>query len=80
MDLVDEPAASVAPLLRKYHDSLNGLITSHQLWDFLETVPDANGNVHGCTEGSLGVHSERKRQGMKDTASALRRRQAASAP
>lgn len=47
VELVDEPADAVGPLLDGYRAVLGGQTTSRELWEFLETVPDKNGRCHG---------------------------------
>jgi len=72
VELVDEPPELVAPLLEGYAAVLRGEQSPDQLWGWLQTVPDANGNAHGTTRGSLGVHKERSSRKMKPTAASLR--------
>ena len=70
MELVDEPAEIVAPLLQAYHDVVQGTRTHSDAWMWLQQLPDANGNVHGCTEGSLVARKEKG--SMKQTAASMR--------
>ena len=77
IELVDEPAASVAPLLESYRATLEGRKTVRDAWTFLETMPDANGRRHGVGEGSLAVAAERERADMKQTAYQSKSNQAA---
>lgn len=72
MELVDEDAASVGQLLNGYCELLAGELPTSQLWQRLQRVPDANGRVHGCSEGSLAAKAEVAWSGMKQTAAAQR--------
>lgn len=72
VELVDEDAESVAPLLNGYRDLLRGELSASKLWQRLQRIPDANGRVHGCSEGSLAPKAEVAWSGMKKTAAAQR--------
>ncbi|GFR48190.1 hypothetical protein Agub_g10043 [Astrephomene gubernaculifera] len=72
IELVDEQPEYVAPLLEGYRDVILGRRGPGDLWRWLATLPDANGAVHGVEAGSLQVHKERSRGGMKPTAAALK--------
>lgn len=45
VELVDEPAALVQPLLENYRLVLTGKGSEMDLWRWLETVPDRNGEL-----------------------------------
>lgn len=51
VELVDEPAHVVGPLLQGYRDVLDGGRTPGDLWSWLRTLPDANGRAHGVSPG-----------------------------
>lgn len=76
VELVDKPAEVVAPLLQAYQDVVQGKRTSADAWRWLQTIPDANGNVHGCSQGSLTPRAEPNAATLKLTAAAKRARQA----
>ena len=46
VELVDEPAEAVAPLLQGYRDALSdpSPAQTKRVWQRLKTIPDANGN------------------------------------
>lgn len=73
IELVDEPAHQVKPLLEGYHNLLNGKMTARDLWSELQFVPDANGNAQGVSSGSLRPGSEhgRDKSTMKKTAAQI---------
>ncbi|PNH10386.1 hypothetical protein TSOC_002887 [Tetrabaena socialis] len=75
LELVDEQPQFVAPLLEGYRDVILGRRGPGDLWRWLGTLPDANGAAHGVEAGSLTVHKERARGGMKPTAAALKEQQ-----
>jgi len=80
VELVDEPAHVVGPLLQGYRDVLDGSRTPGDLWSWLRTLPDANGRAHGVSPGSLGAgatRTDRPRESMKPTAAALKAAQQA---
>lgn len=70
VELVDEPAACVAPLLTGYRDALasGGKGAWKDFWSYLGTLPDANGRVMGVGLGSLIVGEEQAKEAMKQTA------------
>jgi len=79
VELVDEPAEYVAPLLEGYRRALQAAIDPRQpqgeeeeLWDWMQGLPDANGRAQGCGLGSLEVRAERNIGSMKRTAASLR--------
>jgi putative protease len=57
VELVDEPAQFVGPLLGAYRDVLTGSRPPGDAWSWLGTLPDANGRAHGVSSGSLAVPS-----------------------
>ena len=65
VELVDEPAAAVAPLLDAYRTALAEPSRVRELWRWLKDIPDSNGNAQGVTLGSLAVSEERTREEMK---------------
>jgi len=73
IELVDEPAHQVKPLLEGYHSLINGRISARDLWAELQFVPDANGNAQGVSSGSLRPGSEHVRDKalMKKTAAQI---------
>jgi hypothetical protein len=72
IELVDEPADSVQSLLEAYHSVLHERQSPQEVFKALQRIPDANGNVHGCVEGSLAVTDEVPWHSMKQTAAAER--------
>ena len=52
-------------------DVLSGGRPPSEVWQYLMTLPDANGRTHGIAGGSLDAHRERGRVGLKPTAAAL---------
>ncbi|KAG2496534.1 hypothetical protein HYH03_005358 [Edaphochlamys debaryana] len=80
VELVDEAPEAVAPLLEGYRDVILGRRGPGDLWRYLSTLPDANGNAHGVDAGSLAPAQERARGAMKPTAAALKQRQEAHPP
>ncbi|MEW5305320.1 MAG: hypothetical protein WDW36_007868 [Sanguina aurantia] len=72
VELVDEPAEYVAPLLQGYHDVLiTNSRTPSNLWSWLAALPDANGIPHGVAGGALESSQEQSRGSLKTTAAAL---------
>lgn len=71
IELVGEPPEAVPELIQRYKSVLEG----KEQWqvaqdlEWLQGVPDSNGNEQGCGEGSLAVRSERSLDTMKPTAS-----------
>jgi hypothetical protein len=53
IELVDEPAHQVAPLLEGYRALLRSEISWRDLWQDLQDVPDANGTPQGVAKGIL---------------------------
>jgi len=68
LELVDEPAAVVRPLLRRHMRALGGEDAPGALWRYLDTLPDARGNVQGVTSGSLRVRAEREAASLRPSA------------
>lgn len=81
IELVDEPAQFVGPILEGYRNTILGSTPPSELWSWLGTLPDANGRAHGVTPGSLESGRERGRSQLKLTATQAkqRRQQAAGA-
>eukprot|EP00466_Bigelowiella_natans_P012210 jgi/Bigna1/34861/e_gw1.7.7.1 len=67
IELVDEPAEQVQPILQRYRDVLEGEMPHQELWKWLHSIPDANGLAQGVTKGSLEPKAERKREDLKPT-------------
>jgi hypothetical protein len=72
IELVDEPADSVKALLMSYYSVLHGQQSAKVVFKALQQIPDANGKVHGCVEGSLAIADEVPWHSMKQTAAAER--------
>ncbi|KAL4437803.1 hypothetical protein ABPG77_005715 [Micractinium sp. CCAP 211/92] len=81
VELVDEPADYVGPLLEGYRRALvaatdpaaaAGRQQAQELWRWMQGLPDANGRSHGVGLGSLEVTAERSAAAMKPTAASLR--------
>jgi hypothetical protein len=53
VELVDELASSVVPLVERYAAALAGELSADSLQEHLATITDANGKMHGATLGSL---------------------------
>ena len=70
VDLVDEPAETVSPLLEAYKDCLLGLKRGRDVVRLVGSFPDANGRSHGAGRGSFEVKKEVDRASMKQTAAA----------
>ena len=68
VELVDEPAAAVGPLLEGYRAVLEGTKRPAALWRELEAVPDANGRAHGVSYGSLRPARERSADSLRPSA------------
>ena len=68
VELVDEPAKVVAPLMEAYRAVLAGERRGSEVVEWVGTLPDANGRSHGAGRGSLEVRKERDRGTMKQTA------------
>eukprot|EP00887_Chlorella_sp_A99_P000141 scaffold16.g141.t1 len=94
VELVDEPAAYVTPLLEGYRQARLAFFilavtsaaaggfrfrTGSELWRFLQELPDANGRAHGVGTGSLETRAERSVASMKPTAASLRQQLEAAA-
>ncbi len=81
---MDEPAHVVAPLLEGYHQALTAAgegrgagwgspqAGARRMWEWMQTLPDANGRSHGVGLGSLEVRAEQAAERMKPTAASLR--------
>lgn len=67
IELVDEPAMVVGPLLQAYRDVARDPRVARQTWRWLQTIPDANGNAQGVTLGSLQHKEEIARSDLKLT-------------
>jgi len=61
LELVDEPASAVQPLVEHYHGALRGTVSVDELWDFLAKLPDANDRPQGVGRGSLDGAAWRER-------------------
>merc|ERR1719235_1374031 len=67
VELVDEPANAVGPLLDAYRSVAANPRRAGEVWNWLKTVPDANGNAQGVTLGSLVDKQEIARDDLKLT-------------
>lgn len=65
IELVDEPAEQVEPILGAYKDVLSGTQSPGIVWKWLDGLPSRFGNVEGVTAGSLDVKVERLPASMK---------------
>jgi hypothetical protein len=80
VELVDEPAEYVAPLLEGYRQALEACTAPgrgwreqrDRHWAWMQEMPDANGRAHGVGVGSLDVRAECSAASMKPTAATLR--------
>ena len=67
VELVDEPASQVAPLLEAYALAVAEPAQTRTVWQSLKQIPDANGNAQGVTLGSLKGTGAQLRMDMKPT-------------
>ena len=72
IELVDEPAEQVRPLLEAYRDAMSGERSPGEVWRWLGSLATRWGAVEGITVGSLEVKSERLAATLKPTAAARR--------
>ena len=79
VELVDEPGSVVGELLNAYLDVLSGSKRGSEVVNWVGTLPDANGNAHGASRGSLEARKEKDRGSMKQTAAAKKGQQRLSA-
>lgn len=68
IELVDEPAEQVVPLLQGYRDVLQGNRDAKDLWSSMKDLTDANGNAHGVATGSLEARRERAAVSLRPSA------------
>ncbi|KAK9904967.1 hypothetical protein WJX75_006604 [Coccomyxa subellipsoidea] len=68
VELVDEPAEQVEPILEAYRDVLLGQRSPGSAWKWLGTLPARFGAVEGLTTGSLEVKGERTAASLKPVA------------
>lgn len=68
VELVDEPAEQVEPILEAYRDVLSGQRSPGSAWKWLGTLPARFGAVEGLTTGSLEVKGERTTASLKPVA------------
>jgi hypothetical protein len=68
LELVDEPAELVRPLLNRHRRALSGELSTGELWRWLGSLPDRHGKVQGVTSGSLRVRDERAVTSLRPTA------------
>jgi U32 family peptidase len=68
IELVDEPAEVVKPLLAKHRAALRGELAPGELWRWLAQLPDRQGRVQGVTAGSLRVRREREAASLRPSA------------
>eukprot|EP00798_Chlamydomonas_sp_ICE-L_P014799 gene14799-20854_t len=75
IELVDEPAELVVPLLEGYRDTMLGNRGPGDMWKWMQQgLTDANGRAHGIAPGSLEVVEERARKSLRPTAATLKNR------
>jgi len=76
LELVDEPADAVGPIVERYHGALHGTMSPQKLWEFVASVPDANGQPQGVSRGSLdsAAWRERAAEQLRPSAAAMRSR------
>ena len=67
IELVDEPASAVAPLLQAYQQVVHEPSRAQEAWRWLQTLPDGNGNAQGVTLGSLEHKADLPRPDLKLT-------------
>jgi hypothetical protein len=81
IELVDEPADCVEPLLhqRAVSDAVAGnagspatQVSNQEMWEWMATLPNSHGRVAGIGVGSLEVREERSVNTMKRTAAMKR--------
>ncbi|GAX79879.1 hypothetical protein CEUSTIGMA_g7319.t1 [Chlamydomonas eustigma] len=75
IEMVDEPAEYVGPILEGYRNVLLGARPPSDLWTWLGSLPDANGRVGGVSLGSLANARDKSQGKMKVTAAALKQLQ-----
>lgn len=68
VELVDEPAAAVRPLLNRHRRALLGESAPGELWRWLDALPDRQGRAQGVTSGSLRVRDERAAASLRPSA------------
>jgi len=78
IELVDEPSFFVQPLLDAYARVAADPDQAGEVWDWLQTVPDANGKEQGVTLGSLEEKEEKAYGKLKLTKTRERAEQVAS--
>ena len=72
VELVDEPAEQVRPVLEAYRDVMSGKRSPGAVWRWLGSLASRWGAVEGVTAGSLEVKTERPAAVLKPTAAAGR--------
>jgi len=74
LELVDEPADVIAPLVEHYYGALRGDVAPYEVWDFVASLPDSNGRKHGVGRGSLddSAWRERKASQLRPAAATMR--------
>ncbi len=65
VELVDEPADQVAPIVSGYRALLDGRLDARSLWKQLGAIRDANGHRQGVEAGSFAQRTELHRRAMK---------------
>jgi hypothetical protein len=69
VELVDEPADQVEPILAAYRGVLSGSRSPGDAWRWLDSLPTKFGIVEGVTAGSLEVKAERLAASLKPVGS-----------
>jgi hypothetical protein len=78
IELTDQPASVVTPLLERYAAALRAEATAEQLMAWLDRhVVDSTGHAPGVTTGSLRPAAERKWASLRKTAAEERANAAA---
>lgn len=72
VELVDEPAEQVQPILEAYRDAMTGERSVGSVWKWLGTLATRWGALEGVTAGSLEVKTERSVAVLKPTAASRR--------
>ena len=67
---MDEPAHVVAEILAEYAQLADGERAPNQVWSAVSKLPDANGNAHGVTGGSLVPQVERTSDSLRPAGTA----------
>jgi len=72
VELVDQPPHIIPDILEGYRNAISSASNSSEFYEWMQTIPDANGRCHGTSSGSLEVKKEQSKDAMKKTAASLR--------